>query len=79
MRRISAAEANRQFSRIMRAAMAGETVIVTDRGKPAVKIEAFRSAPDDADRARAFTAFMEKLRGQPVLDAPRLTREDFYD
>ncbi len=79
MRRVSAADANRHFSKLMRAAMQGETVIVTDRGKPAVKIEAVPAPSSDAERARAFSAFVEELRAQPVRGAARLTRDDFYD
>ncbi|KAA2237897.1 type II toxin-antitoxin system Phd/YefM family antitoxin [Salinarimonas soli] len=79
MRRVSAADANRHVSKLMRAAMAGETVIVTDRGRPAVKIEAIRPAPGDEKPSEAFAAFLDELRSRPVLNGDRLTRDDFYD
>jgi prevent-host-death family protein len=79
MRKVSAADANRHFSKLMRAAMAGETVIVTDRGRPAVRIEAIKPAPGDQAPSEAFTAFLDELRGRPALNGPRLTRDDFYD
>jgi prevent-host-death family protein len=35
---VSAAQANREFSKLMQIAEAGEEVVVTSRGKPKVKI-----------------------------------------
>lgn len=77
--KVSAADANRHFSRILRAAMAGETVIVTNRGKPAVRIEAIKPEPPAEGRRAAVEAFLQELRSRPVLNGPRLTRDDFYD
>jgi prevent-host-death family protein len=45
MKTVSAAEANRQFSRILREVRAGETVLVTSRGEPVAKI-----VPANGDR-----------------------------
>ncbi len=55
MKTVSAAEANRHFSKILRDVRAGETVIVTSRGEPVAQI---RSAephrPTGKRRSRRF-------------------------
>jgi prevent-host-death family protein len=77
MRSVSAAEANRQFSRIMREAAAGETVVVTSRGKPVIEIRPVTTATDE--RQAAFISLMERLGSQTARNLPRASRDDMYD
>lgn len=82
MRKVSAAEANRHFSKILRDVQAGETIIVTSRGKPVAEI--VRHQPVDAEseierRTRLRREFLEELSKRPVLNLPKMTRDDFYD
>jgi prevent-host-death family protein len=78
MKTVSAAEANRQFSKILREVGAGETVIVTSRGKPVAQIQ----PPDRilADREAAKQELLEYLRSQPTRNLNiTWTRDELYD
>jgi prevent-host-death family protein len=77
MKTVSAAEANRHFSKILRDVRAGETVLVTSRGEPVAKI-----IPADAgkpDRTEALERLFARLDSQPALGLPRICRDELYD
>ena len=74
---VSATECNRYFSKILRDVRAGETVIVTLRGKPVVEIRSANRIV--ADREAAKQALFTRLRSQPVLNLPRIRRDELYD
>ncbi len=75
---VSAAEANRSFSRVLREVAAGETFTVLSRGRPVATIspvgqelEAFR-APR--------LALLARLASRPVVERSRTwTRDELYD
>lgn len=50
MKSASVSEARNGFSELLRQTRRGETILITDRGKPVAKLEPFRQAalPDDA-------------------------------
>ena len=83
MKTVSAAEANRQFSRLLHEIREGETFIVTSRGKPVVRMEPVRSTEEQAQpsaREKAKAALLRRLDMQPVLNIPiDWTRDDVYD
>jgi prevent-host-death family protein len=86
MRTISAADANRHFSKILREVAAGEPVIVTSRGKPLIKMapvedEEKREAERVAkERQAQWEAHLARLAAQPVMNIPiTWTRDDIYD
>lgn len=77
---VSAAQANREFSKLMKLAESGERVVVTSRGQPKVQITRIEEA--DAEKARrreAFDRLTDWLNSRPVQNLPKLTRDDFYD
>lgn len=77
---VSAAQANREFSKLMQIAEAGEEVVVTSRGKPKVKIvRADQADSETARRQKAFDELTEMLKSRPILNLPRATRDDMYD
>ena len=73
---ISAAEANRRFSRLLRSVREGESFIVTSHGRPVAKIVPIR---DDAVRKRARELLLARLRTQPAIDIGPWTREELYE
>ena len=77
MKFFSAAEANRQFSKILRDVRQGETVIVTSHGEPVAKI--VPAGPDLAGREEAMARLLARLDAQPVLDLPRVGRDEMHD
>ena len=74
---VSAAEANRQFSRLLRAVEAGESFTITSHGRPIARI--VPAADEQARRAAALGALLERLRQQPALHLPKMTRDEIYD
>jgi prevent-host-death family protein len=73
---ISAAEANRKFSQVLREVKEGRTYVVTSHGRPVARI-----APVTEDRSKAKAALMAHLEAQPVRRRPigRWTRDELYD
>jgi prevent-host-death family protein len=74
---VSATECNRHLSKILRDVRAGETVIVTLRGKPVAEIRSANRTV--ADREAAKQALFARLRSQPALNLPRIRRDELYD
>ena len=75
---ISAAEANRSFSRLLRAVQEGRSYVVTSHGRPVARIVPVDET--DEARQRAWRALMDRLRTQPATDTPRSwTRDDLYE
>lgn len=78
---ISAAEANRQFSALLRGVREGNSYIVTSRGRAVAKIESVE-AQDGADQARrtlALDALLKRLRSQAPSYIGPWTREELYE
>lgn len=76
MRNVSAADANRHFSRILRDVQAGETVTVTSRGTPVATIQP--AGARSPDQGQAKQALLARLKGQ-VASGASWTRDELYD
>jgi prevent-host-death family protein len=74
---VSAAEANRRFSRVLRSVREGDTYIVTAHGRPVAKI--IPIPDDDAVRKKAREVLLARLRSQPAIDIGPWTREELYE
>ena len=74
---LSAADANRKFSAILRGAREGRTYIVTSHGRPVARIVPAGQSGGTTDRARA--ALIARLEKQPVVTAGRWTRDELYE
>ncbi|NNM70933.1 type II toxin-antitoxin system Phd/YefM family antitoxin [Enterovirga aerilata] len=81
MRTVSAADANRHFSKLLREVKAGETVVITSHGEPVARIEPV--SEEEQDRARrqaALKKLFDRLESQPAMNIPiTWTRDDIYD
>lgn len=73
---VSAAEANRRFSRLLRNVREGRRYVVTAHGRPVARI--VPAGPQDRTAEGARTALLDRLRAQPVVDIGRWSREDLY-
>ena len=73
---ISAAEANRKFSEVLRGVREGQSYVVTSHGRPVARIEPLNDG-HDADRARG--ALLRRLRLQKAIDIGPWTRDELYD
>jgi len=74
---VSAAEANRRFSRLLRSVREGDSYVVTAHGHPVAKIIPIRR--EEALRDKAWQALLARLRSQPVIDIGPWTREELYE
>jgi prevent-host-death family protein len=75
--RVSAADANRRFSELLRTVKKGRSVIVTSHGKPVAKITPVTEDQRVAEAARS--ALLARLRTQRPVNARRWTRDQLYD
>ena len=74
---VSAADANRNFSRILRGVRAGRSFVVTSHGAAVARIVPARR--DSAVTAAAKATLMARLRSSPVtVVGERWTRDDLY-
>jgi prevent-host-death family protein len=74
---ITAAEADRDFSRLLREVRGGESYVVTEDGRPVARIEPALSAVEGREAAKR--RLLEHLRAQPTLNLGRFSRDDAYD
>jgi prevent-host-death family protein len=74
---ISAAEANRSFSTLLRQVREGHSFVVTSHGKPVARLIPADASGASASEAR--TALFDRLEKQPVLNIPQWSREELYD
>ena len=78
-RAISASEANRRFSGVLRDVKGGETFVVTSRGAPVARITPIEH--DDVARAAAREALYrhwKEIGDEPIIVAP-WSRDELYD
>ena len=78
MKSITAADANRNFSALLREASRGATITVTSRGKP-VAVIGPAEANETRARAAAKRALLSRLRVVPVTGRREWTRDQLYD
>jgi prevent-host-death family protein len=75
---ITASEANRQFSKILRSVGKGDSYTITSHGEPVATL-----APSPAklqkERERAKKRLMTWLESLPTQDIGPWTREELYD
>ena len=74
---VSAADANRDFSKLLRDVRNGSSFIITNHGKPVAKIIPFVSEDSVVDAARA--TLFARLRAQPAINIGRWTRDELYE
>ena len=74
---VSAANAKRRFSLLLRRVREGRSYIVTSHGKPVARLLPVGRHGDVADRARS--TLLSRLERQPIVDAGRWTRDDLYE
>ena len=75
---VSAADANRSFSRLLRLVREGRSVVVTSHGKPIARIVPI-GEHDDRTARGARVALLSRLRAAPVIDVGHWTRDELYE
>jgi prevent-host-death family protein len=74
---ISAADANRTFSILLRKVREGRSYVVTSHGKPVARLGPAGKHESLAIGARA--ALLSRLEQQPVVHPGRWTRDELYE
>ena len=74
---VSAADANRRFSLLLRGVREGRSYVVTSHGKPVARLIPAGRRDEAAKSARA--TLLSRLEKQPVLNAGRWTRDELYE
>jgi prevent-host-death family protein len=76
-RAVTAADANRRFSKLLRGVRDGHSYVVTSHGKAVARIVAVGKNQGQPRRARA--ALLKRLRSQRTIKIGRWTREELYE
>lgn len=79
MKTVTAADANRQFSAVLRDVAQGQRVVVTSRGKPVATIEPVRARAATARASAAKRRLLEHLATVRSRSAREWTRDELYD
>lgn len=74
---VSAADANRRFSLLLRGVREGRSYVVTSHGKPVARLIPASKYEDVVARARE--TLLARLEKQPVIQAGRWTRDELYE
>jgi prevent-host-death family protein len=78
MKTVSAADANRHFSSLLREVRSGESVTVLSRGKPVAVIAPLDQSRNE-QRQAAKLHLLDRLRHQEVRGERNWKREDLYE
>ena len=74
---ISAADANRKFSRLLRDVREGRSYVVTSHGRAVARIAPVQE--DSATAAKARSSLLGRLRSQRVVKIGRWKRDELYE
>lgn len=74
---ISAADANRKFSQLLRGIREGRSYVVTSHGRPVARI--IPAGQHESAATGARTALLSRLETQAVVEAGRWTRQELYE
>jgi prevent-host-death family protein len=79
VKHVTAAAANRSFSKLLGRVGKGEAFIITSHGRPVARLVPTEPIDGQSERDRAMHAFFASLRSRPVQNLPRVTRDEIYD
>jgi prevent-host-death family protein len=74
---VSAADANRRFSLLLRGVREGKSYVVTSHGKPVARL--IPAGRHDGVANSAHSSLLSRLEKQLVIDAGHWTREELYE
>ena len=77
MKTITAGDANRHFSTLLRKVATGEVITVLSRGKPVATIAPARSGSEEREAAKLN--LLERLHQQSPSGARDWTRDELYE
>lgn len=76
---ISAADANRNFSQVLRDVREGRSYVVTSHGRPVARIAPIQGKGAGGAASSARNSLFNRLRREPVVKIGRWKRDELYD
>jgi prevent-host-death family protein len=73
---VAAFDAKQKFSELLARANEGETIVITRHGVPMAKLSPIEEPRDFEEAKRKL---FERVKNQPTLNLPRVTRDQIYD
>ena len=77
--KVTATDANREFSKVLERVVEGETIAITKRDKVVARIIPEPDAEEEALKDEAWKALIARLKSQPLTGVPRGTRDELYE
>jgi prevent-host-death family protein len=77
MKSLSSADANRNFSAVLREVSQGEEILVISRGKPVAKIT--KVDVKEKTRAAAKNVLLQRLQSQAISGSRNWSRAELYE
>ncbi|MFH2129500.1 MAG: type II toxin-antitoxin system prevent-host-death family antitoxin [bacterium] len=77
MKTVTAAEANRRFSAVLREVSQGEEMTIVSRGKPVATIGPVKT--DSPERRVAIENLINRLKKREISGSRNWTRNELYD
>jgi prevent-host-death family protein len=77
MKSLSSADANRNFSAVLREVSQGEEILVISRGKPVAKIT--KVDVKEKTRAAAKNTLLQRLQSQAISGSRNWSRAELYE
>jgi len=74
---VSAADANRKFSKLLRAVREGQSFVVTSHGRAVARLVPAEKNSGVTRGAKA--ALLKRLRSEPVVTVGRWRRDELYE
>ncbi|MGA3197333.1 MAG: type II toxin-antitoxin system prevent-host-death family antitoxin [Terriglobales bacterium] len=74
---ISAADANRNFSQLLREVREGQSFVVTNHGRPVARLAPIPKGLTNGVDPR--TRLLKRLRAQPIVKIGRWKRDELYE
>jgi prevent-host-death family protein len=74
---VSAADANRKFSKLLRGVREGHSYVVTSHGKAVAKIVPVEK--NGAVTTGARSTLLKRLRSEPIVSIARWSRDELYE
>jgi prevent-host-death family protein len=75
---ITAAEANRNFSLLLRGVREGHSYVITSHGRPVARLGP-ASAARDVVASAARATLLARLGAQPTIDVGHVDRDELYE
>ena len=74
---VTAADANRKFSKLLRTVRDGHSYVVTSHGKAVARVVPVQK--NDGVMLKARAALVKRLQSEPVARVGRWSREELYE